>query len=398
MDEIDLLLKRGVDNIYPSKSDLEKVLRSGIKLTVYQGFDPTGKKLHIGHMVGLMKLRQFQKLGHKIIFLIGDGTGQAGDPSGKLQKRSKFYNKTDLRANALKYKKQVSSLLDFNGDNPVILKYNSSWLEKLKFTDILRLLENFSLQQLIERDIFDKRIKNKETIGMREFLYPILQGYDSVALNIDLEVGGTDQTFNMLAGRHLVKNILNKEKFVMTLPILADSSGKKIGKTEGNIIALDENPDIFFGMIMKLPDDVIVKSLECLTEIPLTEINEISSKIKNGENPMIYKKLLANSILSLLYGKNTAYNAQSSFESTFQKKLTPTQYQTIRINKASQYNLVDIILLSKSVFSKSEAKRLIRSNAVELNNKIMKNYLIDDIKDNDMLKLGKYKFYKIKFK
>jgi tyrosyl-tRNA synthetase len=250
MDKIEELLTRGVDSVYPTKEDLEKVLRSGKKLKLYQGFDPTGTQLHIGHMVGFRKLRQWQDLGHEVIFLIGDGTGQAGDPSGKLKAREKFSTREELRENAKDYVMEAGKIVRFVGENPVKILYNGDWLNKLGLTDILEIFGHLSVQQLIERDLFQERMKQNQSINMREFIYPALQGYDSVAMEVDLELGGSDQLFNMLVGRQLVKDYLNKEKFVMTTPILADSEGRKIGKTEGNVIGLTDEPSNLFAQIM----------------------------------------------------------------------------------------------------------------------------------------------------
>ncbi|KKR66774.1 MAG: Tyrosyl-tRNA synthetase [Parcubacteria group bacterium GW2011_GWF1_40_5] len=214
-DKVGELLTRGVDKIYPSKEKLEEVLRSDKKLRLYQGFDPTGDKLHIGHMVGFRKHRQWQDLGHEVIFLIGDGTGQAGDPSGRKKTREKFFTQAELRANvftqaelranAKDYLAQAKKIVRFDGENPVKILYNADWLNKLNLVDILDIAQHFSVQQLIERDMFQDRLKKGESINLREFLYPLLQGYDSVAMDVDLELGGSDQTFNMLCGRHLMK-------------------------------------------------------------------------------------------------------------------------------------------------------------------------------------------------
>src|SRR3989344_4917314 len=191
MDAIEHLLTRGVEKIYPNREALEKVLRSGKKLRLYQGFDPTGTKLHIGHAVGLHKLRQWQDLGHHVIFLIGDGTGQAGDPSGKKVAREKFFNRDELCNNALNYVMQAGKIVRFKGENPVEILFNGDWLNELKLVDILNIAQNFTFQQLVERDMYQERIKRGEAVNMREFLYPLLQGYDSVAMDVDLEQGGT---------------------------------------------------------------------------------------------------------------------------------------------------------------------------------------------------------------
>ncbi len=332
-DKIDELLTRGVDTVYPTTETLEKVLRSKKKLTLYQGFDPTGIQMHIGHMVGFRKLAQFQKLGHHVIFLIGDGTGLAGDPSGKTRAREQFLSRDELRKNALDYVKQASKLVDFDGENPVEIKYNGDWLTTLTLQDILEIAGNFTLQQLEERDLFEKRKKEGQPINMREFLYPLLQGYDSVAMEVDLELGGSDQMFNMLAGRQLVQNMLHKEKFVMTTPLLTDSQGRKIGKTEGNVIALNDKPEELFGKIMSLSDDVIVHGLEYLTDVPMGEIERIANEIKNGGHPVDYKKKLAYEIVKQLNDEKAAQSSQDYFERTVQNKQMPTDIPTITIHE-----------------------------------------------------------------
>src|SRR3990167_2447139 len=365
MDEIDELLTRGVDKIYPSKEALEKLLRSGKKLRLYQGFDPSGIQLHIGHMTGLMKLRQFQKLGHHVIFLIGDGTGKAGDPSGKKRTREKFLTRKELRQNARDYVMQAAKLVDFEGKNAAEILYNGDWLNKLTLIDLLNLAGHFSLQQLEERDMFIERKKRSEEINMREFLYPLLQGYDSVAMSVDLELGGSDQTFNMLAGRKLVREIQSREKFVMTTPLLTDSSGKKIGKTEGNVIALTSTPNDLFGMVMSLPDDMIAKSFEYITDLSLYEVREIEKKLASGENPMTYKKKLAFTLVRMLNDESSAKDAQKYFETTFQQKQLTGNMPTLHL-KDRPLNIVDMLLQIKFAASRSDAKRLVLSNAVDI--------------------------------
>src|SRR3989344_1418673 len=314
MDPITELLTRGVEAIYPSREALEKVLRLEKKLRLFQGFAPTGIQLHIGHMTGLMKLRQFQNIGHNIIFLIGDGTGQAGDPSGKLRTREKFLSLDELKRNSRDYVMQAAKIVRFEGENKAEILYNSDWLNKLTLVDILSIAGHFTLQQLEERDMYQQRKKRGDDINFREFLYPLLQGYDSVAMNIDLEIGGVDQTFNMLAGRKLVREMQGKEKFVMTTPLLSDSSGKKIGKTEGNVIALNADPIDFYGMIMSLPDEVIATCFEVITDISLEEVVNIKKALANGENPMTFKKKLAFSLTRLLNSEEKAKSAQEFFE------------------------------------------------------------------------------------
>src|SRR3989344_3069537 len=286
--KIDELLTRGVEKIYPDKSTLEKVLMSGKKLRLYQGFDPTGDKLHLGHMVGLRKLAEWQSLGHNVIFLIGDYTAMIGDPSGKFSSR-KVLSHEETIANAENYKEQASKILKFEGDNPAEVLFNGDWLGKLSAVEFLRIAGNLTYSQVIERDMFQERLKQGQDINTTEFLYPVMQAYDSVVMDVDLEVGGKDQMFNMMMGRKLMRNMMKKEKFVMTTKLLEDSHGVKIGKTEGNAIALDDKPEDLFGKIMAFPDEVIVPCFEALTTIPMQEIP--------NKDPLKDKKRLAFEIL-----------------------------------------------------------------------------------------------------
>lgn len=378
--DVEELLSRGVDKIYPSKASLEEALSSGKKLTLYQGFDPTGDKLHLGHMVGLRKLADWQKAGHHVIFLIGDGTGQAGDPSGKTKSRGTFFTGEQLRKNATDYVKQAGKLIDFKGVNPVEIKFNGDWLNELKMADILEIAGNFTFQQLLERDLFQERIKKGEPLSLREALYPLLQGYDSVAMNVDLELGGSDQMFNMMFGRTLVKNMLSKEKFVMTTPLLADSSGKKIGKSEGNVIALTDNPNDLFGKIMALPDEVIVKCFEILTRVPMEKVKEVEQGIAQGGNPMLFKKELAFRIVADLNTEEEAQAAQDNFESTFGQGGVPEDILTVKISANAK--LVDILLEQGLVSSKTEFTRLEKAGAIR------------EI-DLGVYRIGKHRFIKI---
>lgn len=376
MDAIDHLLTRGVDTIYPTREALEKILRSGKKLRLYQGFDPTGTQLHIGHAVAMRKLREWQDLGHHVIFLIGDGTGQAGDPSGKMKARGRFMSREELRANAQDYVKQAGKIVRFDGENPVEILYNSDWLNKLKLVDILNIAQNFSVQQLIERDMYQVRMKAGESINLREFLYPLLQGYDSVAMNIDLEMGGTDQSFNMLAGRQLVQSMLNKEKFVMTVPLLADAKGVKIGKTEGNAIGLTDAPNDFYGKIMSLGDDAIIPCFTLLTDLPDEEITTMKSAMELGENPMAFKKLLAFELTKQFNSKKDAEDAQNEFETRFQKhdlKSAELPLVSLQLLKTGA-TIIDLAVAAGCVSSRSEAKRLVEQKAIKINATVVTSF------------------------
>ena len=388
-------MTRGVDKIYPSSEALERILRSGKKIRLYQGFDPSGIQLHIGHLVGLIKLRQFQRLGHHVIFLIGDGTGQAGDPSGKTRTREKFLTNKELRQNAKDYVMQAAKIIDFEGENKAEILYNGDWLNKLNLKDLLEIAGHFTLQQLEERDLYEERKKKNLDINMREFIYPLLQGYDSVAMNVDLEIGGTDQTFNMLAGRKLVREIQHREKFVLTTPLLTDTSGKKIGKTEGNAIALTSKPNDLFGLIMNLPDTVIIKCFLFITDLPLTEIEEIKNKLQKGDNPMIFKKRLAFELVRMLNSQKEAASAQKYFENIFQKKKFE-EVSTQEYNK-EEIPLVDFLVNMQLAASKSQAKRLINQKAVDVDNNTIVdlNYIIKP-ENGLLIKVGKHKIIRLK--
>jgi len=394
MDEIQQLLTRGVDKIYPSYTELEKILRSGKKLRLYQGFDPTGTQLHIGHMIGIRKLAQWQKLGHHVIFLIGTGTGQAGDPSGKLSSREKFFDENELKQNAKDYVMQAKKILDFEGVNPVEILYNGDWLNKLGYTQILEILGHLTHQQLIERDMFQERIKASNDINMREFIYPILQGYDSVAMDVDLELGGSDQTFNMLIGRKLQKSMNNREKFVMTTPLLSDSEGRKIGKSEGNVISLTNGPENLYGKIMSLSDDVIVNAMEYLTDIPMDEIKNIEEKMKH-ENPIVFKKRLAYEIVKQLNTEEDARMAEESFKSVVQDKNLPTDIPILSFRSGATVSAT--ATAHNLVASSTEWKRLINQGAVSVNGKKIENPFMknDELPEGGILKIGSRNYAKI---
>ncbi len=389
MDEITKLLTRGVDTIYPTSEVLEKVLRSGKKLRLYQGFDPTGTQLHIGHAVGFRKLRQFQDLGHHVIFLVGDGTGLAGDPSGKMKARGRFMSRQELRDNAKAYLMQASKIVRFDGDNPVEILYNGDWLTELKLEDMLGIAQNFTVQQMIERDMYQVRIKAGDPINLREFLYPLLQGYDSVAMKVDLELGGTDQTFNMLAGRTLVKNMLEKEKFVMTTPLLADSKGVKIGKTEGNVIGLTDAPNEFYGKIMSLGDDAIVPCFTLLTDKALEDIEQIKEKMLK-ENPMTFKKQLAFELTKQFNDETAAQRAQEEFETRFQKgQLSESTLPELSVSDlSSALTVSNALVVSTIAKSMSDARRLISTQAVFQNDQLVDSPKTS-VKTGDIIKAGR---------
>jgi tyrosyl-tRNA synthetase len=391
--KIEEVLTRGVENIYPNREALEKVLESGKKIRLYNGIDPTGK-LHIGHLVVFKKLRQFQDLGHEVIVLIGDFTATIGDPTDKKATRQPL-TKEQVLKNAEGYKKQIANFLDLKKSNVRFLQ-NSRWINKLKMGDMLGLASNFTVARLLERDMFQKRIQEGKDVLLHEFLYPVFQAYDSVVMDVDLEVGGNDQTFNMLAGRDLMKKMKNKEKFVMTLKLLTDPEGKKMGKSEGNMVNLDEEPEQMFGKIMSWPDELIPSGMDLLTDIPLAEINRIKESMQNGKiNPRDAKARLAREIVVACHDKNSAVSAEKEFEKIFKKKELPSEIEGVGIQEG-EVNVIDLIFRIGLAKSKSEAKRLIIQGGLKIDGIVEKDLKKTiKIKKGQVFQGGKRKFKKI---
>ncbi|HEY5601213.1 MAG TPA: tyrosine--tRNA ligase [Patescibacteria group bacterium] len=392
MSQTDTLLARGVDKIYPSKEELERLLNTSKKLRVYQGFDPTSPQLHIGHLIGLRKLRQWQDLGHEVIFLIGDFTGRIGDPTGKEETRQ-LLSKERVDENAKAYKKQAGKVLRFNGNNPVKIKFNSQWLEKMSVQDVFDLAAQVTYQQIIERDLYQRRIQQNKDLSINEVMYPLMQGYDSVAMDVDVEVGGKDQLFNMMMGRHLMHKIKHKNKFVMTTQLLTDSAGNKIGKTAGNAVALTDSPSTIFGAIMSFPDETIIKGFECLTDVEENEIKIFKEAISDGKNPLSFKKRLAFEVVKQLNNEQSAQNAQREFERVFSKKEKPQEINSISISKPN-WKITDFLTENDLAGSKSEAKRLIEQGAIEIDGQTYLNQTIE-FKNGQIVKIGKKRFVKI---
>lgn len=388
---INRILNKGVENILPSKEDFKNLLLSGKRLNIYQGFDPTAPTLHIGHTVGMRKLEDFRRLGHQVYFVIGDFTARIGDPSDKTSARVKL-TKQQVEKNMKLYIDQASHFINiFDKKNPVKVVYNSKWLEPLNFEDIVELSSVFTVQQMLKRSMFQERLKSDRPIYLHEFLYPLMQGYDSVALNIDVEVGGNDQLFNMLAGRDLVMNRLNKEKFVVAMKLLEANDGTKMGKTSGNMIELSDSANNIFGKVMAFDDKLIPIGFEILTEYDLEQVEEIRERLKNGENPMILKKLLAFEITKDIKGEQEAKDAQEYFENIFQKKNLNTNIP-IKTVKQNNIDILDLIVQCKITNSKSQAKRLVEQNAVTINGEKITDWNKNIQLDNGsiILKCGKH--------
>jgi tyrosyl-tRNA synthetase len=394
-EKIQELMTRGVQNIYPSPDFLTKALKSGKQLTLYLGIDPTGPSLHLGHAIPLKKLAEFQALGHKVIMLIGNFTATIGDPTDKAAARQPL-TRQQVLDNSAGYKKQAKTFLKFSGSNKAELKYNAVWLDKLNFANVLGLASHFTVQQLLERDMFDKRMKDGKPIGLHEFLYPVMQAYDSVAMNVDGELGGNDQTFNMLAGRTLMKSMDNKEKFVITMKLLADSSGTKMGKTEGNMLSLADSAQDMFGKVMAWTDEMILNGFELCTNTSMTNIKKAEQDLKSGTNPRDIKFKLATDIVALYYSEKEATQAGEEFNKIFSDKGKPTDIPEFDI-ATGKINPVDLLINLKFSPSKNEAKRLITGGGFKINDNKIEDWKTDiDIKSGDIVQAGKRKFGKIK--
>ena len=388
--QIEAVLTRGVENIYPSKEALKKLLMSGKKITLYCGYDPNSPTLHIGHGITIRKLAQFQQLGHQVIFLFGDFTGQIGDPD-KLSVRQQISHQ-EVLANLTGWKKQIRNLIN---TDKIGFKFNSKWLSKLQFSDLIEIAKNFTVQQLMDRDMFQERLKIDRPIYLHEFFYPLMQAYDSVAMDVDLEIGGNDQTFNMLAGRTLMKAMKGKEKFVLTMKLLADPTGKKMGKSEGNMITLADTPNDIYGKVMSWTDEMILPAFEILTSVPMPEIAQIKKDLQNGKNPKILKMLLAYKVVEVYHGQPAAITAEENFKQVFEEGLNPDQMPVFKTDKR---NIIEVLIVTKLASSKMEARRLIAQGGVKVDTKTIdsEDFKIGKIDaDGVVIQKGKRHFAKI---
>ena len=368
--EIEELLTRGVERVYPDKSTLGKVLISGKKIRLYYGIDPTGDTLHLGHLVQLLKLRKFQDLGHEVIILIGDFTARIGDPTDKQATRKPLTHK-QISENASGYKKQIGKILDLKKSNVRFMR-NEKWTNKLTPEDMLELASHFTVSNLLTRDMFQERIKAGREVYVHEFLYPIFQAYDAVTMDVDLQIGGNDQMFNMLAGRDLMKRKKHKEMFVLTTKLLIDPTGKKMGKTEGNMITLNDRADDMFGKVMSWPDTMIPLGFEICTSLNLSDFAK--------EKPRDQKMKLAHEVVKIYHGENAAGEAEKNFVETFSKGGIPEDIKTVRASKETP--LVEIFLEHGLVSSKSEFNRLNKEGAIK------------EI-ENGVYRIGKHRFLRI---
>ncbi len=385
------LLTRGVAQVLPDSESLLALMYKR-PIRVYLGIDPTGFHLTLGHSVVLRKLQQFANAGHDVILLIGNGTVRIGDPTGKDSTRPMLTD-SEIEENFKDWQKQASKILDFS---KIKIMRNGDWLDKLNFSDIVKLMAKTTVQQLLERDMFQKRMEEGRPIFGHEVIYPLLQGYDSVAMDVDLEIGGTDQTFNMMMGRTLQKAYNNKEKWVLATPIINGTDGRKMSKSYGNYIALTENHIDMYGKLMSTADSEIITYFEVLTDLPMEEIREMEKAIASGANPMEFKKRLAHEITRQYHDENLANQAAEHFQKTVQNKELPDEIAEVEI-KESQLNIVDLLKQLMSEESNSQLRRLVMQGAVQVDNqKITDVGQVVTLTSGQVVKVGKRNYYKIK--
>ena len=383
------IIKQGIDEIIGEKELIAK-LKKGKKLNIKVGFDPTAPDLHLGHTVILRKMRQFQDLGHNVVFLIGDFTGKIGDPSGKNKTRPPLSEK-EIKNNAETYKSQVFKVLD---DKKTIVDYNSRWGNELTATEMITLAAQSTVARMIERDDFSKRYKNNQPISIHEFLYPLMQGYDSVFLKTDVELGGTDQKFNLLVGRDLQKNAQQEPQTVITLPLLEGLDGvKKMSKSEDNYIGITEDPDEIFGKTMSIPDEIMFKWFDLLSLKPLDEISALKKAISKGDNPRDIKILLALELTERFSNEDSAQNAKENFLKKFSKNEIPDNIPEKILKTKEAIPLANILKDIDMVSSTSEALRLINQGAVKIDQKKIESKDYDfGLDEKKLVQIGKKKF------
>ncbi len=391
--DIKEFLSRGVEEVIDAK-EFEKMLASGKRITAYLGIDPTGADIHIGHSILLRKMRKLQDWGHEVILLIGDFTAMIGDPTGRDAARQPLTTEQVLE-NAKDYQKQAASILDFDGENPIIIKYNSQWLSGMNFGAIVDLAANFTVQQMLERDMFQRRLTEGKPISLHEFLYPLMQSYDSVHMGVDLEFGGTDQLFNMLVGRTLMRKLKNKEKHVLAVSLLEGSDGRKMSKSFGNHIPLRTPAKDMYGKLMSIKDELIGRYFWLCTDVTKAKIDAMEKDMKAGANPRDFKMALGREIVTMYHGEVAAKEAEAAFIAQFQKGAMPDDMPEVKLGKKS-WLLVDLLVEAGLVTSKSDAKRLIKEGAVKLNGEAIKAADAEvSIKKGDVLQKGKREFRKL---
>lgn len=377
---MDDILTRGVANIIPGKNELEKALKSGKKLNIYIGIDPTATKIHLGHAMPLRKLQEFAELGHNITFLIGDFTALIGDTSDKDTERPSLTNE-EIKENFQTYKEQAEKILDFS---KIKVRFNSEWLSKLTFEEIIKLSQNFSVGDFTSRELIKKRLADGKRVGLHEFMYPVMQGYDSYFMDTDIQIGGADQVFNMQAGRTLQKNLRNKESFVLCTEYLLGTDGRKMSKSWGNAIWLNDTPSDMFRKVMAIDDDQIKNYFVLGTNLPF---NEIPSDKEITQSPLEVKKRLAHRIVTELHSENEAKNAQDIFEGKVDEEIPNRE--------VSGQTLSEIIIETELLSSMSEVKRKFSEMGIKINGDVPES-LKTEVDSGSIVSVGRNKVKVIK--
>lgn len=388
--KIEALLSRNVEEVI-DEGHLRAALLSGKKLRIKFGIDPTGEKIHIGRAVALWKLKEFQDLGHTIVLIIGDFTAQVGDPSDKLEKRP-FLTATQVKKNLKSYLAQIGKIMDLKKTE---VRYNSAWLTKLNFQEISTLAEMFTIQQMVERRNFKDRWEAHKEISLREFLYPIIQGYDSVMVKADVELGGTDQLFNLLAGRKIQERYKQKPQDIMTNKMLLGTDGRKMSTSWGNVINIVDSPDQQFGKVMSVRDDQIPNYFHLATDVPEAAIKKHVDGIKGGDNPKKVKEILAFEVVKRYHGEKKALAAAENFTKTFSRRETPDAIPTLKL-KSGTILPVDLIVETGVFKSKSEARRLVEQGGFDVDNRPCRDLQSPLVlKGGEVVKIGKKRFFKV---
>ena len=372
---------------------IERSLRTGKPLTVKQGFDPTAPDIHIGHTVSLRKLRQFQDLGHKVVFLIGDFTGMIGDPSGRSEMRKRL-SRQEVLQNARTYQEQVFKILD---PERTVVAFNSEWCEPMKFEDVLVLASRYTVARMLERDDFSQRYKQGKPITIMEFLYPLIQAYDSVALKADVEVGGTDQKFNLLVGRDVQREYGQEPQVALMMPLLVGTDGKeKMSKSLGNYIGINEPPEEIYGKTMSIPDFLIYPYFELATDVDSSELAEIKRSLEDPEvNPMDLKRRLARRLVAMYHGEEAARRAEEAFDKVFRRREVPDEVPEYVLNQDRIW-IVRLLTSSGLASSNSEARRLIAQGGVYIDGRRVTDPNLEvEFKGGEVVKVGKRKFLRV---
>ncbi|SJS40126.1 Tyrosine--tRNA ligase [Clostridioides difficile] len=395
IDEQMRIIMKGVDDLIDEKELREKLIKSekeGKPMIVKLGLDPSAPDIHLGHTVVLRKMKQLQDLGHQIVIIIGDFTGKIGDPTGKSKAR-KALTTEQVLANAKTYEEQIFKVLD---KEKTIVRFNSEWLAKLNFEDVIKLAATITVARMLEREDFKKRYEGQMPISVHEFFYPLMQAYDSIALEADIELGGTDQRFNLLMGRSLQREFGMESQIVIMMPLIEGLDGKeKMSKSLGNYIGIDEEAGIMYQKSMEIPDELIIKYYNLVTDVHPDEVNKIESQLKEGSvNPRDIKMNLAREIVTLYHGEESAREAEERFKSVFQKGQIPEDIQTIQVEEDG-FDLIEILVANEIVKSKSEVRRLASQGGVKVNGEKVED-LSTIVKESELVvQIGKKKFVKI---